>query len=179
MPFILLDRDGVINFDSDEYIKSADEWVAIPGSLEAIAHLNRLGFRVLVVTNQSGISRGFFNLETLTDMHEKFIRELATVGGYIEEIFFCPHQPADHCQCRKPKPGLMKKIQERYAINLSETFYIGDNLSDIQFAQSVGCVPVLVLTGKGQRTLEKNPELRAILNFNDLADAVRYISVRI
>jgi D-glycero-D-manno-heptose 1,7-bisphosphate phosphatase len=175
MSFIILDRDGVINFDSEEYIKSADEWIAIPGSLEAIAHLNRAGFRVLVVTNQSGISRGYFNFEILTEMHNKFIQELAAVGGYVEEIFFCPHQPSDNCECRKPRPGLLREIEKKYKIDWSMTYLIGDNLSDIQLANTVGCKPILVLTGKGQRMLDTNPELESILHFKDLAEAARFI----
>ena len=110
MPFILLDRDGVINFDSHEYIKSPAEWRPIPGSLEAIAQLNRHGFRVLVVTNQSGVARGYFDLDILSQIHEKLVNELASVGGYVEEFFFCPHHPDEACDCRKPKPGMVTWI---------------------------------------------------------------------
>lgn len=175
MPFIILDRDGVINCDSDEYIKSADEWVPIPGSLEAIANLNRAGYQVLVVTNQSGIARGLFDLEALNGMHEKFISELTAVGGYVEEIFFCPHQPSDHCECRKPKPGLLHQIQKKYAVDFQQTFFIGDNISDMELAQAVGCNPILVLTGKGQRVLQSHPEWVSKPHFVDLAEAVRFI----
>src|SRR5262245_44208111 len=152
MPFIILDRDGVINYDSEEYIKSPEEWLPIPNSLEAIAQLNRFGFRVLIVTNQSGIARGYFDLQMLDLIHEKFIQELSSVGGYVEEIFFCPHRPEDVCDCRKPKPGLLYQIQNRYPIYFPQTYFIGDTFSDVQAAESVGSIPLLVLTGKGQQT---------------------------
>jgi D-glycero-D-manno-heptose 1,7-bisphosphate phosphatase len=158
MPFIILDRDGVINFDSDHYIKNPDEWIAIPGSLEAIAQLNRAGYRVLVATNQSGVARGYYSLETLDEIHEKMQRELAEVGGHVEEIFFCPHHP-----------------DEKYQINLADTFFVGDNLSDVQVAKVVGCKPLLVMTGKGAQMLEKNPELKTVKSFSNLAEAVDYI----
>jgi D-glycero-D-manno-heptose 1,7-bisphosphate phosphatase len=175
MPYIILDRDGVINYDSEHYIKSPDEWIPIPGSLEAIAQLNRFGFQVVVATNQSGIARGFFDLDTLDLIHEKLMRELAAVGGYVEEIFFCPHHPKDHCACRKPKPGLLHQIEEKYVINLAETYFIGDAFVDVQAAQTAGCKPVLVLTGKGQLSMEKYPALTTIPHFPDLARAVDYI----
>ncbi len=175
MSFIILDRDGVINFDSDYYIKSPDEWHAIPGSLEAIAQLNRVGFRVLVATNQSGVARGLYDIETLDAIHEKLVRELAAVGGYIEEIFFCPHHPEEACHCRKPKPGMFEQMLEKYHIDLPSTYFIGDNITDIQLAQHVGCLPILVLTSKGQGMLEKHAELALIPHFPDLAHAVEFI----
>lgn len=178
MSFIILDRDGVINYDSDEYIKSPEEWVPIPGSLHAIAQLNRRGFQVFVATNQSGIARGFYDLETLSHIHEKMMRELSSHGGYIEEIFFCPHHPNEGCLCRKPKPGMFYQIQEKYSVNLTETFFIGDTMSDIQAAYTAGCMPLLVLTGKGQMALEKYPELLTIPSFSDLAEAVEYVLSR-
>src|SRR5579862_2669163 len=112
MPYIILDRDGVINYDSEAYIKSPEEWLPIPGSLEAIATLNRHGFRVLIATNQSGVSRGYYDLAMLDRIHEKLVAQLAAVGGCIEEIFFCPHHPDDHCVCRKPKPGMIYQIKD-------------------------------------------------------------------
>lgn len=175
MPFIILDRDGVINYDSDQYIKSPDEWQPIPGSLEAIALLNRHGYQVLVATNQSGIARGHYDLETLDLIHEKLMRELASVGGYVDEIFFCPHHPDEKCNCRKPQPGLIRRIQEKYKINLAETFFIGDSHVDILAAQSAGCKPLLVLTGNGQRLLANFPEFASIPSFADLAHAVDYV----
>lgn len=175
MAFVILDRDGVINYDSDEYIKSPDEWIPIPGSLDAIAQLNRAGFRVLVVTNQSGVARGYYDLETLDLIHEKLMRELAAVGGHIDEIFFCPHHPDDRCECRKPKVGLLYKIEEKYPITFSQTFFIGDSHVDMQAAQTVGCKPVLVLTGNGEKVLQKYPELLTIPNFPNLSKAVEYV----
>ncbi len=175
MSFVILDRDGVINFDSDEYIKSPEEWRPIPGSLQAIAELNRHGFRVVVATNQSGIARGYYDVPMLDLIHEKFMRELASVGGCIEEIFFCPHHPDDHCHCRKPQPGLLYAMQEKYRMDLSSTFFIGDSFSDVQAANAVNCLPILVQTGKGQACLEKYPDLLSIPHFPDLASAVDYV----
>ncbi len=179
MPFIILDRDGVINYDSDEYIKSPDEWQPIPGSLDAIAHLNRAGFRVLVATNQSGVARGHYDLETLDQIHEKFMRELAAHGGYVEEIFFCPHHPEEECSCRKPKPGLLHQIAEKYNVDLTETYFIGDSYVDIQAAKAAGCKPLLVMTGNGHKVREQHPDLfAAIQSFADLADAVDYVLIQ-
>lgn len=175
MPYIILDRDGVINFDSEEYIKSPNEWLPIPGSLEAIAALNQSGFKVLVATNQSGIARGLYDVKMLIHIHIKLTQELAAVGGHITEIFFCPHHPDDACICRKPKPGMLEQIKNRYPIQLTETFFIGDSITDIQAAQTVGCKPILVLTGKGQTTLAENPELKTIPHFLDLAGTVNYV----
>jgi D-glycero-D-manno-heptose 1,7-bisphosphate phosphatase len=173
---IILDRDGVINYDSDDYIKSPDEWAAIPGSLEAIAQLNRAGFYVLIVTNQSGIARGYYDLETLDHIHEKLTNELAAVGGHIEEIYFCPHHPSDHCQCRKPAPGMLHKIRDQYETDFKDVFFVGDSITDVQVALNVGCKPILVLTGKGERTIAKNPELsNHVPTFADLAAAVHFI----
>lgn len=175
-PIILLDRDGVINFDSDEYIKSPDEWQAIPGSLEAIAQLNRCGYQVLVVTNQSGIARGYYDLATLDLIHEKLTEELAAVGGHIEAFYFCPHHPKDKCHCRKPQPGMLHKIREKYALDFKDVFFIGDSLTDMQVALEVGCKPILVLTGNGKKTLETHPTLANHLQyFENLASAVSFI----
>ena len=175
MSFIVLDRDGVINYDSDEYIKSPDEWHPIPGSLEAIARLNAAGFNVLIATNQSGVARGFYDLATLTEIHEKLLRELAVYGGKVEEIFFCPHHPEEDCLCRKPKPGLLHQIQEKYEINFAETFFIGDSHVDIQAALSVGCKPILILNKKGLLALQKYPQFKYVPQFGDLAQAVSYV----
>lgn len=176
MAFIILDRDGVINYDSPAYIKSPDEWEAIPGSLEAIAQLNRFGYRVIVVSNQSGIARGFYDLATLDEIHEKFLEELASVGGHVDEILFCPHHPDDNCACRKPKPGMIYKARDKYNIDLSKTFFIGDSLVDMQAASNASCKPILVLTGNGQKTVREHPELTGMETFADLAEAVKYIT---
>lgn len=175
MSYIILDRDGVINYDSDQYIKSPDEWLPIPRSLEAIALLNRAGFRVLVATNQSGVARGYYDLETLDQIHEKMMRELAAVGGYVEEIFFCPHHPDENCHCRKPKPGLLQQIQAKYPLVLAETYFIGDSLADLGAAEAAGCKSLLVKTGNGIKTLEKHPHYSKIPAFADLHEAALYV----
>jgi D-glycero-D-manno-heptose 1,7-bisphosphate phosphatase len=175
MSFVILDRDGVINHDSDDYIKSPAEWEAIPGSLDAIAKLNRHGYDILIATNQSGVSRGLYDLDTLDLIHEKMVAELAAVGGFVREIFFCPHHPDAQCACRKPKVGLLQQMATKYPIHFAETYFIGDSQVDVLAARAVGCMPLLVLTGKGKRVLEKYPELATVPTFPDLAAAVEYI----
>ncbi len=173
MRLIILDRDGVINHDSDDYIKSVDEFIPIDGSLEAIAKLNHAGYSVMVATNQSGIARGMFNIETLNAMHNKLRTELNAYGGCIDGIFFCPHGPEDHCQCRKPLPGLFHEIAKRVGRTLADVPAIGDSYRDIQAAQAVGATPVLLKTGKGARTLASKAEaLQGIPVFNDLSEFV-------
>jgi D-glycero-D-manno-heptose 1,7-bisphosphate phosphatase len=152
--FVILDRDGVINLDSDQFIKSPEEWVPIEGSLEAIAALNQAGYRVVVASNQSGIGRGLFEMSALNAMHEKMYKGLSKLGGRVEAVFFCPHTAADSCDCRKPKPGLLAQIGERFGIELKGVPTVGDSLRDLQAGVAVGCVPHLVRTGKGPRTLE-------------------------
>lgn len=175
MKLIILDRDGVINEDSDAYIKSVAEYIPIPGSLEAIAKLNTAGYTVVVATNQSGIARGMFDESVLQQMHDKLSRLLARVGGKIKKIYYCPHEPDDKCDCRKPKTGLFQQIFNDYPVNATEVFAIGDSLRDLQAAQQVGAKPVLVKTGKGMKTLrqiEELAELRDVPVYADLADAV-------
>lgn len=172
MKLIILDRDGVINQDSDDFIKSPEEFIPLPGSLEAIARLSQAGYRVAVATNQSGIGRGYFDLATLDAMHEKLRRLLAEHGGNIEIIAFCPHTPDEGCDCRKPKPGMYIEIAERLETSLDDIPIIGDSLRDLQAAQAVGARPILVRTGKGERTIAKGEGLDAISIFDDLADAV-------
>lgn len=156
MSLIILDRDGVINRDSDEYIKSPEEWIPIDGSLEAIAQLNRNGYRVVVATNQSGIDRGLFSIDTLFEIHKKMYRLLAEVGGTLDGVFFCPHMPKKGCECRKPKPGLLHQIEKRLGVSLQGVPMVGDSLRDLEAARSVGANPVLVRTGKGERTLAQH-----------------------
>jgi len=156
VPLIVLDRDGVINEDSDDYIKSPEEWVPIEGSLEAIARLHHHGYRVVVATNQSGIARGLFTLDTLMAIHRKMHNQIKEAGGSLEAIFFCPHAPDDECLCRKPKPGLLRQVERRLGVKLKNAPLVGDSLRDIQAAQSVQASPVLVRTGKGERTLAKH-----------------------
>lgn len=175
MSYIILDRDGVINYDSIHYIKSPDEWIPIPGSLDAIAQLNRSGYRVLIATNQSGVARGYYDIDMLDMIHEKMMRELAAVGGYVEEIFFCPHHPDEGCQCRKPQPGMIHRIAEKYPVDLANTYFIGDTQVDVHAAQAAGCRPILILSAKGLLAREQYPELKDIPNFDSLAEAVDYI----
>lgn len=169
MRLVILDRDGVINEDSDEYIKSPDEWIPIAGSLEAIARLNRADYRVVVATNQSGIARGYFDLDTLSQIHEKMYRMLASHGGRIDAVFFCPHAPEDGCFCRKPQPGLLQEIASRLRVPLDAVPAIGDSLRDLQAARAVGAAPVLVRTGKGERTLERGEGLEDVPVYANLA----------
>ncbi len=169
MVLVILDRDGVINQDSDQYIKSPEEWIPIPGSLEAIARLNHAGFLVAVATNQSGLARGLIDLDTLNAMHAKMREQLARVGGHVDGIFFCPHGPDDGCNCRKPEPGLYRQISERCAIDLRGVAIIGDSRRDLEAAQSVGARPILVRTGKGDRSRSKLKGLGKVEIFDDLA----------
>jgi len=152
---IILDRDGVINQDSDSFVKNPDEWIALPGSLHAIARLTQAGWRVVVATNQSGLARGLFDMDTLTAIHTKMRRELAAAGGSIDAVFMCPHGPDDNCSCRKPKPGMFEQIGHRYDVDLAGVPAVGDSLRDLQASSSVGCSPWLVLTGNGKKTLAK------------------------
>jgi len=150
---IILDRDGVINRDSAEFIKSPDEWIAIDGSMEAIAQLNQAGYTVVVATNQSGISRRLFNMESLNAIHQKMHSAAQHVGATIDAVFFCPHAADFNCDCRKPKPGMMRAIAERYNVDLKGVPVVGDSLRDLQAGFLVGCAPHLVLTGKGETTM--------------------------
>lgn len=149
---IILDRDGVINFDSDQFIKSPAEWQPIPGSLEAIARLNQAGYRVVVATNQSGVGRGLFDMDTLVAIHDKMHRSLAAVGGRLDAIFYCPHAADSKCDCRKPKPGMFERIGAKFNVDLNGVPAVGDSLRDLQAASAVGAQPYLVLTGKGEKT---------------------------
>jgi D-glycero-D-manno-heptose 1,7-bisphosphate phosphatase len=157
MKLVILDRDGVINQDSDDYIKSAAEWVPLPGALEAIARLTNAGFAVAVATNQSGIARGLFDVDTLQLIHRTLYARAAALGGRIDAIAFCPHGPDDNCGCRKPKPGLLREIAQRFATTLDGVPVIGDSLRDLQAARSVGAWPILVRTGKGAETAANLP----------------------
>jgi D-glycero-D-manno-heptose 1,7-bisphosphate phosphatase len=166
---IVLDRDGVINHDSDQFIKSPDEWQPIPGSLEAIARLNHAGYRVVVATNQSGVGRGLLDFSTLNAIHDKMHRALAQVGGRIDAIFFCPHTADSRCECRKPRPGMLLEIGVRFNVDMAGIPCVGDGLRDLQAADSVGAQPMLVLTGKGEQTLREGGFPRNTVIFPDLA----------
>lgn len=152
MKLVILDRDGTINYDSDQYVKSPAEWRPIAGSLEAIARLSRAGWRVVVATNQSGIARGLFDVATLHEIHAALHRAVVQAGGRIDAIVYCPHGPADGCPCRKPKPAMLIEIAARFNANLAAVPVVGDALRDLEAAAAAGARPVLVLTGKGART---------------------------
>ena len=169
---IVLDRDGTINHDSEQFIKSPDEWRPIPGSLEAIARLNHAGYRVVVATNQSGIGRGLFDMGTLNAIHDKMHRSLAQVGGRVDAVFYCPHSADATCDCRKPKPGLLKEVGRRFNVDMAGVPVIGDGLRDLQAAENVGGQPMLVLTGKGEKTLRDGSFPKNTVIFPDLAFAV-------
>jgi D-glycero-D-manno-heptose 1,7-bisphosphate phosphatase len=172
MKLVILDRDGVINHDSDEFIKSPEEWKPIPGSLEAIARLNQAGYRVVVATNQSGIGRGLLDMGTLNAIHEKLNKALAPLGGRIDAFFFCPHAADAGCGCRKPSTGMFEEIARRLSADLADVPAIGDSLRDLQAAAAAGSRPILVLTGKGRRTLDGGDLPESTEVFRDLAEAV-------
>jgi len=175
MQLIILDRDGVINDDSDDFIKSPTEWNPIRGSLEAIARLHRAGWRVVVATNQSGIARRLFDLDTLARIHETMHRRVIETGGLIDAVFYCPHGPDDGCSCRKPLPGMFHDIAERLRIDLKGVPAIGDSLRDIQAAQAAGATPLLVKTGKGFGTVSQPDFDPSVPVFNDLYGAVNHL----
>jgi len=172
MKLIILDRDGVINFDSDQFIKSPEEWKPIPGSLEAIARLNQAGYRVAVATNQSGIGRGLFDMPTLNAIHNKMHKLLAQVGGRVDAIFFCPHTNDANCECRKPKSGMIEEIATRFGVSLKGVPAVGDSLRDLEAAARLGAQPYLVLTGKGSKTQAKGGLPEGTLTYPDLASVV-------
>jgi D-glycero-D-manno-heptose 1,7-bisphosphate phosphatase len=173
---VILDRDGVINQDSDEFIKNPAEWIALGGSLEAIARLNYFGFKVAVASNQSGIARGLMTLDDLNAIHQKMRQQLDRVGGLIEGVFFCPHGADDGCDCRKPAPGLLYQIKGRLGVELEGVAVVGDSLRDLQSAATVGAKPILVETGKGLKTrTQLSGELAKTPCFPDLSAATEYI----
>jgi D-glycero-D-manno-heptose 1,7-bisphosphate phosphatase len=175
MKLIILDRDGVINYDSDAFIKSPAEWIPIPGSMEAIARLNRAGYRVVVASNQSGIARGLFNMLTLNAIHQKLHNTAQLAGADIDAIFFCPHAADDNCDCRKPKPGMLHNVAKRFNVSLKGVPNVGDSLRDLQAGFVVGCRPYLVLTGKGAKTHDKGGLPPGTTIFADLAAVVDHL----
>ncbi|WP_396436219.1 D-glycero-beta-D-manno-heptose 1,7-bisphosphate 7-phosphatase [Limnohabitans sp.] len=148
LKLVILDRDGTINRASDEFVKSPEEWHPLPGALEAISRLNHAGFHVVLATNQSGLGRGLFDMAALNAVHAFMLKSLAALGGRIDAIFYCPHTAEEACSCRKPAPGLLHQIEERYGLSLTGVPYVGDSLRDMQAAQAAGCVPHLVLSGR-------------------------------
>lgn len=167
---IILDRDGVINEDSDNYVRSVEEWQPIPGSIEAIARLSKAGFIIAVATNQSGIARGYYPLSELETMHKKMNQLVQGQGGKIDCIKFCPHGPDDGCRCRKPQTGLVEQIEESLNQSARGGWFVGDTLRDLQCGSAMGCKPALVRTGKGERTIAKGEGLKGVSVFNSLAD---------
>lgn len=172
---IILDRDGVINQDSETFIKTPDEWIPIPGSLEAIARLNQADYRVVIASNQSGIARGLFNIMALNAIHQKMHIAAQAVGAEIDAIFFCPHSAEDSCDCRKPQPGMLQTISKRFDVSLKGLPMIGDSLRDLQAAFVVGGAPYLVLTGKGAKTLAKGGLPPGTTSYPDLAAVVDHL----
>ncbi len=172
MKLILLDRDGVINYDSEQFIKSPEEWKPIPGSLEAIARLCQAGYRVVVTTNQSGVGRGLFDMHTLNAIHDKMHKAVAQAGGRIDAIFFCPHAADANCLCRKPKTGMLEGIAARYNVDLQGIPAVGDSLRDLTSAARMGAQPILVLTGKGARTQAQGELPEGTRVYPDLAAVV-------
>lgn len=172
MKLLILDRDGVINQDSDAYIKSLEEWIPIPGSIEAIAQLSKAGWTVAVATNQSGIARGYYDLATLEAMHARLRMLVAEQGGEVGLIVYCPHGPDEGCACRKPKPGMLITIAAHYHVNLAGVWFVGDSKGDLEAALTVDAQPILVKTGKGEKTLSKGIPEGALI-FDDLAAIAR------
>jgi D-glycero-D-manno-heptose 1,7-bisphosphate phosphatase len=169
MKLVILDRDGTINHDSDQYIKSPEEWRPIKGSLEAIARLTQADYRVVVATNQSGLARGLFDTRTLFAIHDTLLRALAQVGGRIDAFFFCPHKAEDRCACRKPQPGMLLEVARRFNAALDDVYMVGDAQRDLEAAAAAGAKPVLVLTGKGMETRDAGKLPPGTRIFPDLA----------
>lgn len=182
---VILDRDGVINEDSDAFVKTLEEWIPIPGSIDAIARLCEHGFTVAIATNQSGVGRGLFSTDTLDAMHSKLLALVHDAGGDIATIAYCPHVPEDYCDCRKPQSGLLDDIGNTLSVDLEGAWVIGDSLRDLQAGLARGCVPILVRTGKGAATeqkleddptlLDEHPELETLEVFENLEEAADYL----
>jgi D-glycero-D-manno-heptose 1,7-bisphosphate phosphatase len=176
MKLVILDRDGTINHDSNDYIKSPAEWAPIPGSLEAIARLIQADYRVVVATNQSGIGRGLFDTRALFAIHDKLQRALGQVGGRIDAFFFCPHKADDNCRCRKPQPGMLLEVARRFNVSLEDVFMVGDSRKDMEAAAAAGARPVLVLTGNGAKTEKEGKLPRGTAVYPDLAAFARQLA---
>jgi len=175
MKLVILDRDGVINEDYDNFIKNPDEWIPIPGSLDAIALLNQHGYTIAVATNQSGVARGLYSVETLDAIHAKMHKAVEAANGHIEAVYYCPHVNEDQCECRKPKSQMAHDIAAQFSVTLDGVPGIGDSLRDLVSFANAGCQPMLVLTGKGEKTLAAGNLPENTLVFNNLAEAVQHI----
>ena len=173
MKLVILDRDGVINYESDAYIKTPAEWRPLPGSLEAIARLTQTGHQVVVATNQSGVGRGLFEMATLNAIHDKMHRAVGQAGGRIDAVFFCPHAPEANCGCRKPRAGLYEDIGRRFNTSLKDVPCVGDSQHDLEAASAAGGQPVLVLSGNGEATRRLGKMPAGTQVYNNLAEAVK------
>jgi D-glycero-D-manno-heptose 1,7-bisphosphate phosphatase len=173
-PLVILDRDGVINYDSEAYIRSPDEWQPLPGSLEAIAALHEHGRRVVVVSNQSGVGRGYFSEAVLAAIHAKMVGAIEAAGGAVSGVYYCPHRPEDKCACRKPAPGMLKQIGRDFDCTLTGVPFVGDKVSDVRAAEAVRARPILVRTGSG-RAAEAELRDRSLAVYDDLAAAVSHL----
>jgi len=176
MKLVILDRDGTINHDSEHFIKSVDEWRPLRGAMEAIARLTQAGYRIVVATNQSGIARGLLTTRTLFDIHDALQRAAAQAGGRIDAFFFCPHAADSACPCRKPQPGMLLEVARRFNIALADTYMVGDALRDVQAASAAGARPVLVLSGKGQKTQAEGDLPPGTQVFQDLAAFAEHLA---
>ena len=179
MRLLLLDRDGVINEESPDFIKAPNEWRPLPGAMGAISRANQLGFQIVVVSNQSGLGRDLFSIEALNQIHNRMLEEVIRHGGKISAIFFCPHHPEQACRCRKPGIGLFESIEKRLSAKLDQAYYIGDRMSDIKVAQKIGALPMLVKTGHGEQTLDELPHHAGIQVFRDLPHAVDWLRTNV
>ena len=175
MKLVVLDRDGVINLDRDDFVKNSLEWVPIARSLDAIANLTQDGWEVVVATNQSGLARGLFDMHALNAMHEKMHHLVWKAGGHIDAVFFCPHKPDAQCNCRKPKPGMLLDVADRYSVRPEHLWMVGDSLRDLQAVDAVGGTPLLVRTGKGEQTLAQGGLPAGTRVFADLFDATSWL----
>ena len=170
---VILDRDGVINKDSSEFVKSAEEWLPLPGSVAAIAALSAAGFFVAIASNQSGLARGLFDQDALDAMHSKLKALVEAEGGRVDHIAICPHGPDDDCNCRKPKPGLLMQIAQHFGLPLQGVAVVGDSERDLQAAVAVGARPILVRTGNGKLTEQRLAAERGDIEvYDDLASAI-------
>jgi D-glycero-D-manno-heptose 1,7-bisphosphate phosphatase len=180
---VILGRDGILNVYREDHVKSPDEWEPIPGALEAVARLNHAGWHTVVATNQAGIGRGMIDMASINTVHQRMMQRLAEVGGRVDAVFFCPHTPEDNCECRKPKPGLMKQIAQRYGIELRTVPMVVDTLRDLQAARAAGCEPHLVRTGRAAaltdaQVVEMVQQVPATEVHDDLSDFAEFLLAR-